>query len=157
MRASGTLRPPRPSARCVGSAESAVFKAQRLLYHSTLGSRVLKKKRRSASAGQGNGDENLEFLPSGGSNLGLVDQPLHSRRRAVGEPRESAAPPAPGNEAGYGYSVTPYGTAYRSALRTSRIRGTTRLSENFGSQPRHLGRVHIRESGYNVRSFPIIL
>ena len=27
---------------------------------------------------------------------------------------------------GYGYSVAPYGTAYRSALRTSRIRRTTR-------------------------------
>ena len=42
--------------------------------------------------------------------------------------RENAevAPPAPGNEAGYGYSVAPYGTAYRSALGTTRIRRTTR-------------------------------
>jgi hypothetical protein len=38
----------------------------------------------------------------------------------------SPTPPAPGNDAGYGYSVAPYGTAYRSALRTTRIRRTTR-------------------------------
>ena len=34
---------------------------------------------------------------------------------------------ASGNEAGYGYSVAPYGIAYRSALCTVRIRRATRL------------------------------
>jgi len=65
-----------------------VFKAHRLLYHPTLGSRVIKKRRRYRTG-----------MPA------IV---------------------APGNEAGYGYPVGPYGTAYRSALRTTRIRRTTR-------------------------------
>ena len=65
-------------------------------------------------------------------------EPLGVRRRADESPQASTARPAPGNETGYGYSVALYATAYRSALRTSRIRGTTRLSEHLGLQPRHL-------------------
>jgi len=41
-------------------------------------------------------------------------------------------PPAPGNEGRYGYSVASYGSAYRSALRTSRVRRTTRIRAGRG-------------------------
>jgi hypothetical protein len=68
VRVSGNLRPPHLSGRSGSSAESA-------------------------SAGQGTGDQNSEFLQIGGRKLGFVDEPLHSRRPAVGEPQESAEPP----------------------------------------------------------------
>jgi len=46
--------------------------------------------------------------------------------REVAVPSTIAIVLAPGNEGGYGYSVAPYAAAYRSTLRTTRIRRTTR-------------------------------
>jgi len=53
--------------------------------------------------------------------------PSHSLSRRLRARHSSPTPPAPGNQGGYGYSVAHYGTAYRSALRTTRIRRTTRI------------------------------
>ena len=52
---------------------------------------------------------------------------------------------------GYGYSVAPYGTAYRSALGTTRIRRTTRIREHplEGDQsvPHHPPHLRVQASG----------
>jgi len=59
------------------------------------------------------------------------NQRQHRTSHATKDAKRAALLHASGNEGGYGYSVAPYGIAYRSALRTSRIRRTTRLSDLF--------------------------